>query len=96
MHIYTRGSGSNRIILGIHVDDQVIAGPNKQVITKFKQEMGQHFEMKDLGPLTHILGMEVKRDRRHRILTLSQGGYIKQILDRYGMTDFNPTKLPCC
>ena len=65
--IYTRGSGSNRIILGIHVDDQAIAGPNKQVITKFKQEMGQHFKMKDLGPLTHILGVEVKRDRRHRI-----------------------------
>lgn len=92
--IYTRGSGSNRIILGIHVDDQAIAGPNKQVISKFKQEMGQHFKMKDLGPLTHILGVEVKRDRQHRILTLSQGGYIKQVLERYGMTDCNPTKLP--
>ena len=41
--LYTRGSGSNRIILGIHVDNQAIAGPNKQVITQFKQEMGQHF-----------------------------------------------------
>ena len=61
--IYTRGSGSNRIMPGIHVDDQAIAGPNKQVITKFKEEMGQHFKMKDLGPLTHILGVEVKRDR---------------------------------
>ena len=92
--IYTRGSGSNRIILGIHVDDQAIAGPNKKVINQFKHEMGQHFKMKDLGPLTHILGVEVKRDRQNRILTLSQGGYIKQVLERYGMSDCNPTKLP--
>lgn len=92
--IYTRGSGSNRIILGIHVDDQAIAGPNKQVINQFKKEMGQHFKMKDLGPQTHILGLEVKRDRKHKILTLSQAGYIKQVLDRYGMTDCNPTKFP--
>ena len=55
--IYNKGiTGSNRIIRSIHGDDQAIAGPNKQVITKFKQEMGEHFKMKDLGPLTHILG----------------------------------------
>lgn len=30
--IYTRGFGYNRVILGIHVDDQVIAGPNAQII----------------------------------------------------------------
>ena len=92
--LYTRGSGSNRIILGIHVDDQAIAGPNKQVITQFKQEMAQHFKMKDLGPLTHILGVELRRDRANTILTLSQGGYTKQVLDIYGMADCNPTKLP--
>ena len=36
--IYTRGSGQSRIILGIHVDDQAIVGPNKNVIDKFKSE----------------------------------------------------------
>ena len=30
--IYTRGTGQSRIILGIHVDDQAIIGPNKMVI----------------------------------------------------------------
>ena len=28
--IYTRGTGQSRIILGIHVDDQAIIGPNKR------------------------------------------------------------------
>ena len=92
--IYTRGVGSNRIILGIHVDDQVIAGPNAQIIKGFKEEMGSYFKMKDLGGLTHILGVKVTRDRKHRTLTLSQGSYIKQILERYNMSDCNPCKLP--
>ena len=51
------------------MDDQAIIDSIKTVMTKFKQKMGQHFEMKDLGPLTHILGVEVKRDRKHKILT---------------------------
>ena len=59
--IYTRGSGQSLIILGIHVDDQAIAGPNKHVIEQFKQEMWVAFSMKDLGALSHILGVEVKR-----------------------------------
>ena len=92
--IYTRGTGQSRIVLGIHVDDQAIIGPNKQVIAKFKQELAAEFKMKDLGALTHILGVEVKRDRRNRVLTLHQGSYMRQVLERYGMQDCNPTKLP--
>ena len=50
--------------------------------------------MKNLGALTHISGVEVKRDRRNRVLTLHQGSYGWQVLERYGMQDCNPTKLP--
>ena len=50
--------------------------------------------MKDLGPLTHILGVEVTRDRRNRVLTLHQGTYMRQVLERYVLQDCNPTKLP--
>ena len=92
--IYTRGTGQSRIILGIHVDDQAIIGPNKMVIKKFKEDLSQEFKMKDLGALTHILGVEVKRDRRNRVMTLHQSAYVRQILERYGMQDCNPTRLP--
>lgn len=92
--IYTRGTGQSRIILAIHVDDQAIVGPNKMVIAKFKEELAAEFKMKDLGALTHILGVEVMRDRRNKILTLHQSSYVRQVLERYGMQDCNPTKLP--
>ena len=38
--------------------------------------------------------MEVKRDRKQRVMTLRQGAYVRQVLERYGMQDCNPTKLP--
>ena len=92
--IYTRGTGQSRIILGIHVDDQAIIGPNKIVIKKFKEDLATEFKMKDLGALTHILGVEVKRDRQNKVLTLHQASYVRQILERYDMKDCNPTRLP--
>ena len=92
--IYFRGTGLNRIILGIHVDDQAIIGPSIDVIRKFKAELATEFKMKDLGAPTHILGVEAQRDRQKRVLTLHQSSYIRQVLDRYGMADCNSTKLP--
>ena len=50
--------------------------------------------MKDLGALTHILGVEVKRDGQNKVLTLHQASYVRQVLERYGMRDCNPTRLP--
>ena len=49
--------------------------------------------MKDLGALTHILGVEVKRDRQQGVLTLHQGGFIKQFLERFGMAVFSRSAL---
>ena len=59
--------------MGIHVDDQAIAVPNRRVVAELKRVKGHHFKMKDLGPLTHSKGGEVKGDRGHKILTQIKG-----------------------
>ena len=64
------------------------------VVKAFKQELSGKFKMKDLGALTHILGVEVKRDRPRGVLTLHQRGFMRQVLERFGMANCNPTKLP--
>ena len=92
--MYTRGCGQSRIILGIHVDDQAIIRLNKHVIYLFKSTLSIEFKMKDLGSLTHILGVEVKRDRKNRVMKLHQGSYMRQVLERYRMQNYNPSKLP--
>ena len=56
--------------------------------------MSQKFEMKDLGPAWKILGMEISRDGSKELLHLSQRGYIRKILERYGMKDVKLVELP--
>ena len=90
-YIYTRGGCRiGYVMLGIHVDDQAIVGPNKHIIYKFKAKLRLKLKMKDLGPLTHILGVEVKQDRRNRVMTLHLGSYLRQVLERHGT--MNPLK----
>ena len=41
--------------------------------------------MKDLGPAKRILGIDINRDRDNDILILSQEGYLKKILNLFGL-----------
>ena len=50
--------------------------------------------MDDRGEIHFILGMEVKRDRSKRVITISQKSYLETVLDRFGMTDCNPVTTP--
>lgn len=43
--------------------------------------------MKDFDPTKKILGIEILRDRTKRLPHLSQEGYIRKILVRFGMKD---------
>ena len=50
--------------------------------------------MKDLGECAHILGIKVIRDRKKRMLCLSQASYIDAILTRFSMQNFKKGFLP--
>lgn len=43
--------------------------------------------MKDLGEAGHILGIKLTRDRKQRMLGLSQASYIAAIFARFSMQD---------
>ena len=43
--------------------------------------------MKNLAPANVMLGIEVRRERTNRKLFMSQSEYIKEILNRFGMSD---------
>jgi hypothetical protein len=56
--------------------------------------MAKAFDMKDLGAVRHILGMEIFRDRRNGKLWLSQHKYVEKILLRFGMNDVKLVSVP--
>ena len=41
--------------------------------------------MKDLGKANFILGIKLWRDRKNKMLSLSQAGYIDKVLERFNM-----------
>ncbi|CAA0832955.1 Uncharacterized mitochondrial protein AtMg00810, partial [Striga hermonthica] len=56
--------------------------------------LSKQFDMKDLGEAGHILGIRVVRDRKKRMLCLSQSSYIDTVLARFSMQDSKKGTLP--
>jgi hypothetical protein len=90
--VYRRGDQKSFLIIGVYVDDLIIAGPRAEDITEFKKEMQHRFSMSDFGPLSYYLGIEVKQE--YDGITVSQSSYAAKILEVTGMSKCNPTKTP--
>ena len=84
----------NFIILLLYVDDMLIVGQDLNMINRLKVELSKTFDMKDLGPSKHILGMQITRDRESKKLWLSQETYIERILERFNMQYSKPVSTP--
>jgi hypothetical protein len=81
------------VVIGIHVDDLVIAGELEKV-NQTKKELSQIFKMKDLGELNSFLGMHVQQDLKNKKISLDQGKYTRDLLNRFGMADCTPVSSP--
>ena len=45
--------------------------------------------MKDLGEASYVIGIKIHRDRKQRILKLSQKAYIEKVLERFRLKNCN-------
>ena len=85
--IYHKFSGSKFIILVLYVDDILLACNDIGLLHETKRFLSNHFEMKDLGDASFVLGIQIHRDRSRGILGLSQKSYIEKVLAKFGMKD---------
>jgi hypothetical protein len=72
-------------LLLLYVDNMIITGDDVQGIQDLKRFLGQHFEMKDLGPLSYFLGLEVFSSSDGYYLT--QAKYTSDLISRAEITD---------
>ncbi|GKA44372.1 retrotransposon protein, putative, ty1-copia subclass [Tanacetum coccineum] len=82
------------IYLLMYVDDMLIACNSKSEIEYTKGLLQKEFDMKELGPVRKILGMEIVRDRGSRTLKVSQSGYLQKILNKYRMDNGKSISVP--
>ena len=83
--LFFRRSDHGITLLLLYVDDMIITGDDVQGIQDLKRFLGQHFEMKDLGPLSYFLGLEVSSSSDGYYLT--QAKYTSDLISRAGITD---------
>jgi hypothetical protein len=76
------------------VDDLLIFADDTKDIDDLKREIRLKFKIKELGPAKWILGIEIKRDRTHKLISLSQEKYIDSMLERFNMTDAHDKDTP--
>lgn len=69
---------------------QVASSPT--FIASLIRQLGQHFQMKDLGPLSYFLGIEVHHTSQG--LLLSQTKYITDLLVKSNMLGWKPVGSP--
>ncbi|OAE35676.1 hypothetical protein AXG93_1154s1300 [Marchantia polymorpha subsp. ruderalis] len=91
---YNEVQGGSRNYLVLYVDDMLIPAKSKSNIEKLKTSLSVEFHMKDLGAARKILGVEIYRERKKRKLFLSQEGYIKKMLSRFGISSTKPIDTP--
>ena len=82
-----------RVVIGFHVDDLLIGGADREAVKATKNALSERFKMKDLGELTHFLGMRIRRGKTGAI-TLDQSQYTREILTRFGTLDATPISSP--
>lgn len=90
--VYIKREGDEALVIGVYVDDLLITGTTVSSIKKFKKQMGDEFEMSDLGKLSYYLGIEVSQLEGK--IELKQMAYAKKLLERAGMADCRSVKYP--
>ena len=91
--IYTSAEGETSII-GVYVDDFVIAAETTEKIKEIKTALSQKFEVKDLGELHYFLGVLVIQNHKNGTVWIGQPTFTETILQKYGMGEAKSVKTP--
>lgn len=93
--VYVLGnSPQDRVIVIIYVDDLLIAASSLKNLQSVKDKLMKNFKMKDLGPISNILGINVTRKGPTGSIKLTQTKYIQSLLNRFNMIECKSVATP--
>ena len=69
--MYMKVSWSKYIFLVLYVDDILLVTNDNDLLVETKQLLFIHFDMKDHGEASYVLGIQILRDRPSGIMRLS-------------------------
>ena len=92
--VYTRVQDGHVIVIALYVDDLLLASDDLTTLAKLKRALAARFEMEDMGEASFILGIDIRRDRTARTVSIGQAAYVTAVLQRHGMNDCKPAVAP--
>ena len=75
--------GDAYLLIGIYVDDVVIATNSSTFRDEFVHDLAKSFNVSDQGPLTWIFGTAIHQDLNKGIVRMDQRLYIEDMVHRY-------------
>lgn len=84
--VYVFNKGEDRVIVILYIDDLILASRNIKKIEEIKTKLKSEFKMTDLGSISNILGINVRREGLIGAIHLSQEKYVNELLEKFCMT----------
>ncbi len=91
--IYTAAEGEP-IIMGVYVDDIVLASNSSERVQEMKDALAQKITIRDLGELKYFLGLQIIQDASKNQVWIGQPTFTELLLSKYGLSEAKPTKTP--
>ena len=66
--VYKLSKEKSAVFLVLYVDDILLMGDNVKLLTEVKDWLATLFKMKDLGNTNYVLGIQILRDKKNRVL----------------------------
>lgn len=92
--VYSHYNASKRIIVALFVDDLIVFTNSIDFVDILKRGLQKVCTLKDLGPLTRCLGINVRQNKGEGTIELDQSDYIESLLTHFGMEACRPTGTP--
>ena len=80
----------------VHVDDIISTPSSPEIREEFGRRLRAYFgDDKVTGgePADYVLGMRIDRDRAKKTLTISQGGFVRKLLEKFGVEENTKAKV---
>jgi hypothetical protein len=92
--VFYRTGPTGTSIIASHVDDLGLYCSCVAELKSLKDGISLHVSFKDQGEITHLLGIEVIRNRAAHTIAFSHRRYIDSMLKTFGLEDANPVRTP--
>jgi hypothetical protein len=90
LFVYKCGNAMAYLLL--YIDNMILAASSTDLLQHFVHNLKTAFAIKDLGPVSYFLSIEVRLNREG--FMLSQSSYTVDVLERAGMTNCKPVATP--